>query len=154
MIIKCNINFYGFITTHQNFAFIFTSNCLWEGNIKYVWTCQWIYNLANNQWFCGGLVAQTVKNLPAMQETWIWSLGQEDTLRREWLPTPVFWPGEFHGQRSLEGLQSMELQRAGHHWMTNTFTYLNKNNKKKNDVFSINVSKHQNWSAFHFYQFP
>ena len=23
--------------------------------------------------------------------------------RREWLPTPVFWPGEFHGQRSLAG---------------------------------------------------
>ena len=23
--------------------------------------------------------------------------------KREWLPTPVFWPGEFHGQRSLVG---------------------------------------------------
>ena len=23
--------------------------------------------------------------------------------RREWLPTPVFWPGEFHSQRSLAG---------------------------------------------------
>ena len=23
--------------------------------------------------------------------------------RREWLPTPVFWPGEFHGQRRLAG---------------------------------------------------
>ena len=23
--------------------------------------------------------------------------------RREWLPTSVFWPGEFHGQRSLAG---------------------------------------------------
>ena len=27
--------------------------------------------------------------------------------RREWQPTPVFLPGEFHGQRSLVGLQSM-----------------------------------------------
>ena len=26
--------------------------------------------------------------------------------RREWLPTPVFWSGEFHGQRSLEGYSS------------------------------------------------
>ena len=34
--------------------------------------------------------------------------------RREWQPTPVFLPGEFHGQRSLVGLQSMGLQRAGH----------------------------------------
>ena len=23
--------------------------------------------------------------------------------RSEWQPTPVFWPGESHGQRSLEG---------------------------------------------------
>jgi len=43
-----------------------------------------------------------VKNLPAMQETWVRSLGLKDTPRREWLPTPVFLPGEFHGQRSLE----------------------------------------------------
>ena len=49
------------------------------------------------------LVAQRVKNLPAMQETrfdpWVgkipWSRG--------WLPTPVFLTGEFHGQRSLAG---------------------------------------------------
>ena len=48
------------------------------------------------------LVAQKVKNLPAMQETqvrslrkipWMWA-GQ---------PTPVFLPGEFHGQRRLVG---------------------------------------------------
>ena len=31
------------------------------------------------------------------------SLAWEDDLRREWLPTPVLLPGEFHGQRSLEG---------------------------------------------------
>ena len=34
---------------------------------------------------------------------WIRSLGQEDPWRREWLSTPVFLPGEFHGQRSLVG---------------------------------------------------
>ena len=49
------------------------------------------------------LEAQTVKNLPAMQETWVQSLGQEDPLEKEWPPTPVFLPGEFHGQRSLAG---------------------------------------------------
>ena len=31
------------------------------------------------------------------------SLGQEDSLRTEWLSTLVFLPGEFHGQRSLVG---------------------------------------------------
>ena len=48
-------------------------------------------------------VAQTVKNLPAMQETWVQSLGREDPWRRKWQPTPVFLPGESHGQRSLAG---------------------------------------------------
>ena len=49
-------------------------------------------------------MAQTVKNLPAMQEIhgldpWV----GEIPWRREWLPTPVFLPGEFHGQRNLVG---------------------------------------------------
>jgi len=47
------------------------------------------------------LVAQMVKNLPAMQETWVQCQGQEDPWRREWLPIPVFLPGKSHGQRSL-----------------------------------------------------
>ena len=33
--------------------------------------------------FCASLVAQTVKNLHAMQETWVRSLGQEDSLEKE-----------------------------------------------------------------------
>ena len=46
-------------------------------------------------------MAQMVKNLPAMQETWVQSLGVEDLLERKWQPTPVFLPGESHGQRIL-----------------------------------------------------
>ena len=53
-------------------------------------------------YYCStSLVAQMAKNLPAMWETWVQCLGKIDPLRREWLPTPVFLPGEFHGQRSL-----------------------------------------------------
>ena len=33
-------------------------------------------------WFKASLVAQRVKNLQAMQETWVQSLGQEDTLEK------------------------------------------------------------------------
>ena len=43
------------------------------------------------------LMAQLVKNPPAMQETWVRLLGWEDPLEKGNLPTPVFWPGEFHG---------------------------------------------------------
>ena len=46
-----------------------------------------------------------VKNLPAMQETQVQG--------REWQPTPVFLPGEFHGQEKPGG-KSMGLQRVGH----------------------------------------
>ena len=42
-------------------------------------------------------MAQLVQNPPAMLETWVPSLGWEDSQRRERLPTSVFWPGEFHG---------------------------------------------------------
>ena len=50
-------------------------------------------------------MTQWVKNLPVMQETqemWAQSLSHEDTLEKKWQPTPVFLPGESHGQRSLK----------------------------------------------------
>ena len=49
-------------------------------------------------------MAQMVKNPSAMQEdsVWIPGLGRSPG-EGKWLPTPVFLPGEFHGQRSLGG---------------------------------------------------
>ena len=44
-----------------------------------------------------------------------WSLGWKDPLKRKWLPTPVFLPGEFHGQRSrLKYMGYMGSQRVGY----------------------------------------
>ena len=48
------------------------------------------------------LISQMVKNLPAMQETWVHPWVRKIPWRREWQPTPVLLPGESHGQRSLE----------------------------------------------------
>ena len=45
--------------------------------------------------------------------------------RREWLTTPVFLPGEFHGQRSLVGYSPWG-RRVGHDWVTNTFTHISR----------------------------
>ena len=42
-------------------------------------------------------MAQLVKNLPAMQETWVQSLVWNIPWRREQLHTSVFQPGEFYG---------------------------------------------------------
>ena len=47
------------------------------------------------------------KNLPAMQEPGFNPWVRKIPWRREWQPTPVFLPGEFHGQRRLRGLQSI-----------------------------------------------
>ena len=67
---------------------------------------------------------QLVKNPPAMQETWVWSLGWEDPLEQGRLPTPVFLPGEFHGLGGNVWHDShtsdMGWQRVGHDWATFT----------------------------------
>ena len=56
--------------------------------------------------FTGGvgasLVAQMVKNLPAIQKTWVQPLGQEDPLEKG-MATHSSILGEFHGHKSLAG---------------------------------------------------
>ena len=60
----------------------------------------------------GGLGQRICLPVNETQETWVWSLGWKIPRRREWLPTPGFLPGEFHGQRSLRSyIQSMWSQR-------------------------------------------
>jgi len=44
-----------------------------------------------------------VKNLPAMQETWVQCLSQEDALEKEMAIYSSILPGEFHGQSNLVG---------------------------------------------------
>ena len=48
-------------------------------------------------------LAKMVKDLLAMQKTQVHPWVQRTPWRREWQSTPVFLPGEFHGQRSLAG---------------------------------------------------
>ena len=51
-------------------------------------------------------VAYTVKNLLAIQETQVRSLGRKDSLEMNDNPTSVFLPGESDRQRSLVGYSS------------------------------------------------
>ena len=60
------------------------------------------------------LVAQMVKKIHlqcrrSRFDPWVGKI----PWRREWLPTPVFLLGEFHGQKTLVGLQSMGSQTVG-----------------------------------------
>ena len=58
------------------------------------------------------LVSQMVKNLPTMEETQVQSLVWKIPWRREWLYTPVFLPGEFHGQRNLAGYSPWDCKES------------------------------------------
>ena len=60
------------------------------------------------------LVAQTVKNLPAMQETWVQCLGWEDPLEKEMAPHSSILAWRILWTEEPGGLRSMGLQRVGH----------------------------------------
>ena len=60
------------------------------------------------------LVAQRVKCLPAIQETWVQSLGQEDPLEKEMATHCSTLAWKIPWTEKPGGLQSMGLQRVGH----------------------------------------
>ena len=60
------------------------------------------------------LVAQMVKHLPTMQETWVQSLGWEDPLEKEMAPHSSTLAWRIPWMAEPGRLQSMGLQRVGH----------------------------------------
>ena len=59
-------------------------------------------------------MAQTVKNLLAMKETWVQSLGQEDPLEKGMATHSSILAWRIPWTEEPGGLQSMGLQRVGH----------------------------------------
>ena len=53
--------------------------------------------------FCASLVAQVVKNLPAMKESWVQSLGEEDLLEKGMATHSSILAWRISWERSLEG---------------------------------------------------
>ena len=70
------------------------------------------------QW--ASLVAQMVKNQPAIQETWVQSLGWENPLEKRMATHSSIFAWRIPWTEEPGGLQSMDSQRAGHNWVTNT----------------------------------
>ena len=64
------------------------------------------------------LVDQTVKNLPAMQETQVWSLGWEDPLEKRVATLSSILAWKIPWTEEPGRLQSMESQKVGHNWVT------------------------------------
>ena len=74
--------------------------------------------------FRASLVAQLVKNLPAMRETWVRSLGQEDPLEEEMATPSSILPEKSHGHRSPAGYSPWGCSRTRpRDWIT-SFTSL------------------------------
>ena len=65
------------------------------------------------QYSWASFVAQLVKNQPAMQETWVQSLGWEDPLEKGKATHSSILAGEFHGQRSLLGYSPWGRKELG-----------------------------------------
>ena len=87
----------------------------WATSLFYT-TLEFYYHVVPNYWI--SLVAQMVKNPPAMKGTQVWSLRREEPREKEMAfhsSIPVFLPGEFHGQRSLVGYSS---------WVAKIITFL------------------------------
>ena len=72
--------------------------------------------------FTASLVAQLVKNLLAVQETRVWSLGSDDPLEKEMATHSSILAWKISWTKEPRGLQYMELQRVRHDWATNTNT--------------------------------
>ena len=72
-------------------------------------------------WAC--LVAQVAKNLPAMQETQVQFLGQEDPLEKGMATHSSIPAWEIPWTQDPGGLQSLGLQRIGHDLTSNTHTH-------------------------------
>ena len=66
-------------------------------------------------WFhVAPLVAQTIKNLPAIQETWVQSLGEGDSLEKEMATYSSILAWRIPWTEEPGGLQSLGSQRVGH----------------------------------------
>jgi len=77
-----------------------------------------IRNTPTSAW--ASLVAQMVKNLPAMQETRVQSLGWEDPLEKVMATHSSILAWRIPWTAEPGRLQSTRSQRAGHDWATNT----------------------------------
>ena len=99
-------------------------------------------SLGWNKWsniIYASLVAQTVKRLPAMQETWVRFLGREDPLEKEMAIHSSILAWKIPWTEEPDRLQSMGSQRVGHDWATSLRAF-RLNNELKCHFFHNNNS--------------
>ena len=74
--------------------------------------------------FVASLLAEKVRNLSAIQETQVQSLGLEDPLEKGMETLSSVLASKIPWTEEPGGLQSMGSQRVGHDWVTNTHMYI------------------------------
>ena len=74
--------------------------------------------------FRASLTAQLVKNLPAVQQTWIWSLGREDPAQKEMATPSGIFAWKTPWKEEPGGLQSTGASESRARWVTNTSVIL------------------------------
>ena len=85
------------------------------------------------------LEAQRVKRVPAMWETQVWSLGQEDPLEKEMATHSSILARRIPWTEQDGRLQSTRLQRVGHNWVTS----LKRNIIESLQILSIDIKYNQ-----------
>ena len=111
-------------------------------NVIYLIVAHWLqqqqkmpmlFHLSSLSEHGASLVTWTVKRLPAMRETQVQSLGQEDPLEKEMATHSSTLAWRIPWTKEPGGLQSMGLQRFGHDWATSLyFTSEHSEGPKKN----------------------
>ena len=86
------------------------SGCHTSSRQKESW--RWIFFLPSES------LAQRLKRLPGMQETWVWSLGREDPLEKEMAIHSSTLAWRMPWREEPGRLQSMGSQRVGHDWVS------------------------------------
>ena len=87
---------------------------LWSsgrGDLKIPMPGPWVWSMVSHMLSWASLVAQSVKNLPAMQETWVRSLGQNDSLQKETATHSSILAWRIPWIEEPGGLQSMGFQK-------------------------------------------
>ena len=92
------------------------------------------------------LMAQMAKNLPAIWETWVQSLGWEIPLEKGMTTHSSILAWRIPLREESNGLQPMGLQTVRQDWATNTFIFIYNSNLFARWLFSM-LSKHFFWKA-------
>ena len=93
----------------------------WIRKLGYIYTMEYYSAIKKNG---ASLVAQSLKRLPGMWETWVRSLGREDPLKKEMATHSSILVWRIPWAEESGGLQSTGLQKVGHDWATSLSLWL------------------------------